>query len=106
MKEFIAIMIILSIILLFLVFALMIIGILIEMIKEIKQWTKRKLVNNMNDKELLLKTIQNDIKNLDKCIEMCDSDDGINYLKTIQQNMREQEIKIVKQMALKNAIKE
>ena len=37
MKEFIAIMIIFSIILLFLVFALMIIGILIEMIKEIKQ---------------------------------------------------------------------
>ena len=49
MKEFIAIMIILSIILLFLVFALMIIGILIEMIKEIKQWTKRKLVNNMKE---------------------------------------------------------
>ena len=59
----------------------------------------------MNDKELL-KTIQNDIKNLDKCIEMCDSDDGIDYLKTIQQNMREQEIKIVKQMALKKALKE
>ena len=34
MKEFIAIMIILTIILLFLVFALMIIGILIEMIKK------------------------------------------------------------------------
>ena len=49
MKEFIAIMVILSIILLFLVFALMIIGILIEMIKEIKQWTKRKLVNNMKE---------------------------------------------------------
>ena len=66
----------------------------------------RKLVNNMNDKELLLKTIQNDIKNIDKCIDMCIDDDGIDYLKTIQQNMREQEIKIVKRMALKKALKE
>ena len=62
-------------------------------------------MNNMNDKELL-KTIQNDIKNLDKCIEMCIDDDGIDYLKTIQQNMREQEIKIVKQIAIKKALKE
>ena len=54
----------------------------------------------------LLKTIQNDIKNLDKCIEMCIDDEGIDYLKTIQQKMREQEIKIVKQMALKKALKE
>ena len=59
----------------------------------------------MSDKELL-KTIQNDIKNLDKCIEMCIDEEGIDYLKTIQQNMREQEIKIVKQMALKKALKE
>ena len=59
----------------------------------------------MTDKELL-KTIQNDIKNIDKCIEMCIDDEGIDYLKTIQQNMREQEIKIVKQMALKKALKE
>ena len=59
----------------------------------------------MTDKELL-KTIQNDIKNLDKCIEMCIDDEGIDYLKSIQQNMREQEIKIVKQMALKKALKE
>ena len=58
----------------------------------------------MNDKELL-KTIQNDIKNLDKCIEMCIDEEGIYYLKTIQQIMREQEIKIVKQMALKKALK-
>ena len=60
----------------------------------------------MSDKELLLKTIENDIKNIDKCIDMCIDDDGIDYLKTIQQNMREQEIKIVKQMALKKALKE
>ena len=59
----------------------------------------------MSDKELL-KTIQNDIKNLDKCIDMCIDDEGINYLKTIQQNMRKQEVKIVKQMALKKALKE
>ena len=49
----------------------------------------------MNDKELL-KTIQNDIKNIDKCIDMCIDDDGIDYLKSIQQNMREQEIQILK----------
>ena len=66
---------------------------------------KKEVVNNMNDKELL-KTIQNDIKNLDKCIEMCIDDEGIDYLKTIQQNMREQEIKILKRMAIKKALKE
>lgn len=59
----------------------------------------------MSDKELL-KTIQNDIKNIDKCIEMCNDEDGIDYLKSIQQNMREQEIKIVKRIALKKALKE
>ena len=67
--------------------------------------TDKELVNNMNDKELL-KTIQNDIKNLDKCIEMCIDEEGIDYLKTIQQNMREQEIKILKRMAIKKALKE
>ena len=65
----------------------------------------RKLVNNMNDKELL-KTIQNDIKNLDKCIEMCIDDECIDYLKSIQQNMREQEIEILKRMAITKALKE
>ena len=59
----------------------------------------------MSDKELL-KTIQNDIKNIDKCIDMCIDDDGIDYLKTIQQNMREQEIKILKKMAITKALKE
>ena len=49
----------------------------------------------MSDKELL-KTIQNDIKNLDKCIDMCIDEEGIDYLKTIQQKMREQETKIAK----------
>ena len=54
----------------------------------------------------LLKTIQNDIKNIDKCIDMCIDDDAIDYLKTIQQNMREQEIEILKRMALKKTLKE
>ena len=58
----------------------------------------------MSDKELL-KTIQNDIKNLDKCIEMCIDEEGIDYLKSIQQNMREQEIKILKRMAIKKSPK-
>ena len=59
----------------------------------------------MNDKELL-KTIQNDIKNLDKCIDMCIDEEGIDYLKSIQQNMREQEIEILKRMAITKALKD
>ena len=59
----------------------------------------------MNDKELL-KTIQNDIKNLDKCIEMCIDEEGIDYLKSIQKNLRKEEIKIVKKMAITKALKE
>lgn len=58
----------------------------------------------MSDKELL-KTIQNDIKNIDKCIEMCDNETGIDHLKSIKQNMIEQEIKLVKQMALKKLMR-
>lgn len=60
----------------------------------------------MSDKELL-KTIQNDIKNIDKCIDMCiDDDDGIDYLKSIQKDLRKEEIKIVKKMAITKALKE
>ena len=59
----------------------------------------------MSDKELL-KTIQNDIKNLDKCIDMCIDEEGIDYLKSIQQNMRDQEIEILKRMAITKALKE
>ena len=59
----------------------------------------------MCDKEIL-KTIQNDIKNLDKCIGMCDSDEGIDYLKSIQKDLRKEEIKIVKKMAITKALKE
>ena len=60
----------------------------------------------MSDKELLLKTIENDIKNIDKCIDMCIDDDGIDYLKSIQKDLRKEEIKIVKQIAIKKALKE
>ena len=60
----------------------------------------------MSDKELLLKTIQNDIKNLDKCIDMCIDDEGIDYLKTIQQNMREQELEILKRISIDKILKE
>ena len=60
----------------------------------------------MSDKELLLKTIQNDIKNLDKCIEMCDSDEGIDYLKSIQKDLRKQEIEILKRISIDKMLKE
>ena len=60
----------------------------------------------MSDKELLLKTIENDIKNLDKCIEMCIDEEGIDYLKSIQQNMREQEIEILKRISIDKMLKE
>ena len=60
----------------------------------------------MSDKELLLKTIQNDIKNLDKCIEMCDSDEGIDYLKSIQKDLRKQEIEILKRITIDKMLKE
>ena len=59
----------------------------------------------MSDKELL-KTIQNDIKNIDKCIEMTISVEEIYYLKSIQQNLRKQEIKLLKEMAIKKSLKE
>ena len=62
-------------------------------------------MNNMNDKELL-KSIQNDIKNLDKCIDMCINDEEIDYVKSIQKHMRMEEIKILKRMAIKKALKE
>ena len=36
---------------------------------------------------------------------MCDSDEAIDYLKSIQKNLREQEIKLVKQMSIKKSTK-
>ena len=59
----------------------------------------------MTNKELH-KTIQNDIKNLDKCIEMSNDEDDIDYLKSIQENLRKEEIKLVKQMSINKLIKE
>lgn len=59
----------------------------------------------MTDK-VLLKTIQNDIKNIDKCIEMTISVEAIDYLKSIQDNLRKQEIKLVKEMAIKKVLKD
>ena len=60
----------------------------------------------MNDKELLLKTIENDIKNIDKCIDMCIDDDGIDYLKSIQKDLRKQEIEILKRISIDKMLKE
>ena len=59
----------------------------------------------MTDKQRL-KTIQNDIKNLDKCIETCIDEEGIDYLKSIQKDLRKEEIKILKKMAITKALKE
>ena len=59
----------------------------------------------MSDKQLL-KTIQNDIKNLDKCIEMSIDEEGIDYLKSIQKDLRKEEIQILKKMAITKALKE
>ena len=59
----------------------------------------------MSDKELL-KTIENDIKNIDKCIEMCIDEEGIDYLKTIQKDLRKQEIEILKRITIDNMLKE
>ena len=54
----------------------------------------------------LLKTIQNDIKNLDKCIEMFIYEECIDYLKLIQKYLLKEEIKILKKMAITKALKE
>lgn len=43
----------------------------------------------MSEKELL-KTIQNDINNIDKAIHMCDFDEEfIDYLKSIKKDLKE-----------------
>ena len=59
----------------------------------------------MNDTQLL-KTIQNDIKNLEKSIDMCINEEDFDYLKSIQKDLRKEEIKIVKKMAITKALKE
>ena len=62
-------------------------------------------MNNMNDKELL-KTIQNDIKNIDEYIDTCIDEDIIYYLYLIKQDMLIFKLEILKRMALKKALKE
>ena len=51
---------------------------------------KRKLVHTMTDKQRL-KTIQNDIKNIDEYIETCINDEEIDYLKTIKKALKEKQ---------------
>ena len=59
----------------------------------------------MSDNELL-KTIQNDIKKLDKYIEMfIDDDECIFYLETIKQDMRIQELEILKRITINKLFK-
>ena len=59
----------------------------------------------MSDKELL-KTIQNDIKNIDEYIETCIDEDVIYYLYLIKQDMLIFKLEILKRMVLKKALKE
>ena len=54
----------------------------------------------------LLKTIQNDIKNIDEYIETCIDEDTIHYLYLIKQDMLTFKLEILKRMALKKALKE
>ena len=60
----------------------------------------------MSDKELLLKTIENDIKNIDEYIETCINDEDIDYLKSIQKDLRKQEIEILKRITIDKMLKE
>ena len=54
-------------------------------------------MNNMNDKELL-KTIQNDIKNIDEYIETCIDEDTIYYLYLIKQDMLIFKLEVLKRI--------
>ena len=51
----------------------------------------------MSDKELL-KTIQNDIKNIDEYIETCIDEDTIHYLYTINQDMLIFQLELLKRI--------
>ena len=59
----------------------------------------------MNDKELL-KTIQNDIKNIEKCIEECIDEDTIDYLEAIKQDMLIFKLEILKHITIDKMLKE
>ena len=59
----------------------------------------------MSDKELL-KTIQNDIKNIDKCIDMCIDEDTIHYLYLIKQDMLICKLEVLKRITINKLFKE
>lgn len=67
--------------------------------------TDKELVNNMNDKELL-KTIQNDIKNIDEYIETCIDEDTIYYLYLIKQDMLIFKLELLKRIIINKLFKE
>ena len=67
--------------------------------------TDKELVNNMNDKELL-KTIQNDIKNIDEYIETCIDEDIIYYLYLIKQDMLIFKLELLKRITINKLFKE
>ena len=59
----------------------------------------------MNDKELL-KTIQNDIKNIDEYIETCIDEDAIYYLYLIKQDMLIFKLELLKRITINKLFKE
>ena len=59
----------------------------------------------MNDKELL-KTIENDIKNIDEYIETCTDDDTIYYLYIIKQDMLIFKLELLKRITINKLFKE
>ena len=62
-------------------------------------------MNNMSDKELL-KTIQNDIKNIDEYIETCIDEDTIYYLYLIKQDMLIFKLELLKRITINKLFKE
>ena len=59
----------------------------------------------MSDKELL-KTIENDIKNIDEYIETCTDDDTIYYLYIIKQDMLIFKLELLKRITINKLFKE
>ena len=59
----------------------------------------------MSDKELL-KTIQNDIKNIDEYIETCTDEDTLYYLHLIKQDMLIFKLELLKRITINKLFKE
>ena len=59
----------------------------------------------MSDKELL-KSIQNDIKNIDEYIETCIDEDTIYYLYLIKQDMLIFKLELLKRITINKLFKE